>query len=158
MAAWLQDLRFGLRLLMRSPGFTLMAIAALAIGIGANTAIFSVINTLMLQPPPYRDPARLAVLWEYKTTGESHNNVVSPGNFIHWREMNKSFDDLSAVSLTARQTITGSGGSNGAVSAGEPEGRCCSSSPRASSICSASRQCWDARSAPRKTCQTAASS
>ncbi len=95
---------------MRSPGFTLMAVAALAIGIGANTAIFSVINTLMLQPPPYRDPGALAVLWEYKTTGESQNNVVSPGNFIHWREMNTSFEDLSAVTLTARQTITGSGG------------------------------------------------
>jgi putative ABC transport system permease protein len=109
MAAWLQDLRFGLRLLMRSPGFTLMAVAALAIGIGANTAIFSVINTLMLQPPPYRDPARLAVLWEYKTSGESQNNVVSPGNFIHWREMNTSFEDLSVVSITARQTVSGDG-------------------------------------------------
>jgi putative ABC transport system permease protein len=122
MAAWLQDLRFGLRLLMRSRGFTLMAIAALAIGIGANTAIFSVINTLLLQPPPYRDPARLAVLWEYKTAGDGQNNVVSPGNFIHWREMNTSFEDLSVVSLTARQTITGSGGSNaGAAAIGEPE-------------------------------------
>jgi putative ABC transport system permease protein len=122
MAAWLQDLRYGLRLLTRSPGFTLMAVAALAIGIGANTAIFSVINTLILQPPPYRDPARLAVLWEYKTAGESQNNVVSPGNFIHWREMNRSFEDLSAVSLTSRQTITGSGGSDGDVGSGGSSG------------------------------------
>jgi putative ABC transport system permease protein len=121
MATWLQDVRFGLRLLLRSPGFTLMAVAALAIGIGANTAIFSVINTLILQPPPYRDPARLAVLWEYRVAGESQNNIVSPGNFIHWREMNTSFEDLSVVSITARQTITGSGGSGGDAGAGEPE-------------------------------------
>jgi predicted permease len=121
MATWIQDVRYGLRLLMRSPGFTLMAVAALAIGIGANTAIFSVINTLILQPPPYRDPAHLAVLWEYRVAGESQNNIVSPGNFIHWREMNTSFEDLSVVTLTARQTITGSGGNSGGNTVGEPE-------------------------------------
>ena len=71
MTSVLQDLRYGARLLLRSPGFSLVAILALAIGIGANTAIFSVINTLLLQPLPYRDADRLAIVWEHNTVARS---------------------------------------------------------------------------------------
>ena len=109
MAAVLQDLRHGARLLARSPGFSLVAIIALAIGIGANTAIFSVINTLLLQRLPYRDADRLAIVWEHNLPRDRKNNVVGPANFIYWREMNQSFEDLAAVSLTYNVTVTGDG-------------------------------------------------
>jgi putative ABC transport system permease protein len=93
----LQDLRHGGRLLLRAPGFALVAIAALAIGIGANTAIFSVVHTLLIEPLPYRDADRLAVIWEHNLPRDRKNNVVSPGNFLHWREMQQSFEDLAGI-------------------------------------------------------------
>ena len=104
-----QDFRYAARLLLRSPGFTLVAVAALALGIGANTAIFSVVDTLLLRPLPYADADRLAVVWEHNLPRDRKNNVVSPGNFIHWRELNQSFKELSAVSMTFRTTLTGAG-------------------------------------------------
>jgi putative ABC transport system permease protein len=103
------DVRHGIRLLLRSPGFTVVAIAALAIGIGANTAIFSVVNTLLLRPLPYERPDELAVLWEHNIPRDRKNNVISPGNFIHWREMQQTFVDLAAVGMTFTVTITGDG-------------------------------------------------
>jgi putative ABC transport system permease protein len=105
----LQDLRHGARLLRRSPGFAVVAIAALAIGIGANTAIFSVINTLLLQPLPYADADRLAIVWEHNIPRNNRSNAVSPGNFIHWREMNRSFEKLAGVTQTFRMTLAAEG-------------------------------------------------
>ena len=104
-----QDFRYAARLLLRSPGFTLIAVAALALGIGANTAIFTVVDTLLRRPLPYADPDRLAVVWEHNLPRDRRNNVVSPGNFIHWRELNQSFKELSAVSMSFRITLTGAG-------------------------------------------------
>jgi putative ABC transport system permease protein len=113
MTTLLQDLRYAVRVLLRSPGFTSIAVAALAIGIGANTAIFSVVNTLLIQQLPYEDPGALAVVWEHNIPRDEKNNVVSPGNFIHWREMQQSFEDLAAVSgsvgLSFKVTLTGNG-------------------------------------------------
>ncbi|MGB2713711.1 MAG: ABC transporter permease [Vicinamibacterales bacterium] len=113
MTTLVQDLRHGGRLLLRSPGFTTIAVAALAIGIGANTAVFSVVHTLLIQPLPYRDADRLAVIWEHNLPRDKKNNVVSPGNFIHWREMQRSFEDIAAVSgtvgLNFTVTVTGAG-------------------------------------------------
>ena len=103
------DLRHGARLLAGAPGFTLVAVAALAIGIGANTAIFSVVHTLLLKKLPYGDPDRLAVIWEHNLPRDRKNNVVSPGNFIHWREMQQTFEDIAAVGMTFKATITGDG-------------------------------------------------
>src|SRR6476646_531301 len=80
MADLLQDVRYAARLLLKSPGFAVVAIAALALGIGANTAIFSVVNTLLLQPLPYQDAGRLAVVWEHNLPRDRKDNVVSPGN------------------------------------------------------------------------------
>src|SRR4029434_1067109 len=91
--AMIQDLRFGLRMLLKQPGFTLVASITLALGIGANTAIFSVINTVLLRPLPYHDPERLAQIWERKLDGG--NNVISPDNFLDWQEQAKSFEGLS---------------------------------------------------------------
>jgi putative ABC transport system permease protein len=109
MLPLVNDLRHGARLLLRAPGFTCVAVAALAIGIGANTAIFSVVHALLLKPLPYGDPERLAVIWEHNLPRDRKNNVVSPGNFIHWREMQQTFEDLSAVSMTFSATLTGAG-------------------------------------------------
>ena len=106
---FLQDVRHGLRLLVRSPGFTIVAVAALAIGIGANTAIFTVVNTLLLRPPPYERPDELAVIWEHNIPRDRKNNVTSPGNFIHWRELQQTFIDLSAVAGPFNITITSNG-------------------------------------------------
>lgn len=103
----LQDLRYGARLLLRSPGFAIVAVAALAIGIGANTAIFSVINSLLIRPLPYPQAEQLVVVWEHNLPRNRQSNVVSPGNFIHWREMNGAFEDLAAIGMTFRMTLTG---------------------------------------------------
>jgi putative ABC transport system permease protein len=103
------DFRYAARLLLRSPAFTLVAVAALALGIGANTAIFSVVDTLLLRPLPYADADRLAVIWEHNIPRDRQHNVVSPGNFIHWQELNQSFTELSALSMTFRTTLTGAG-------------------------------------------------
>jgi putative ABC transport system permease protein len=105
----IRDTRYAARLLLHTPGFTLIAVAALALGIGANTAIFSVVNKLLIEPPPYRDPSRLAVIWEHNIPRDRKNNVVSPGNFLHWREMNRTFEDMGAISLTFKGTLTGDG-------------------------------------------------
>jgi putative ABC transport system permease protein len=109
MRNWLNDLRYATRLLLRAPGFTLVAIATLAIGIGANTAIFSVVNTLLLQRLPYGEPDRLVVVWEHNLPRDRKNNVVSPGNYLHWRELNQAFEDIAAVGLTFNLTLTGYG-------------------------------------------------
>jgi putative ABC transport system permease protein len=107
--AILSDLRHGARLLLRAPGFSAVAIATLAIGIGANTAIFSVVNTLLIQRLPYADADRLAVVWEHNLPRDRKNNVVSPGNYLHWREMNRVFEDIAALGMTFNVTLTGYG-------------------------------------------------
>ncbi|HEX3231298.1 MAG TPA: ABC transporter permease, partial [Pyrinomonadaceae bacterium] len=95
--AMIQDLRFGLRMLLKNPGFTLVAVITLALGIGANTAIFSVVNTVLLRPLPYHEPERLAQIWERKLDGG--NNVISPDNFLDWQKQAKSFEGLSVYDV-----------------------------------------------------------
>ena len=109
MNALLQDLRHGVRLLVRAPGFTLLAAGALAIGIGASTAVFSVIDAVLLKPLPYGDPDRLALVWERNLPRNRVTNPVSPGNFMHWRDLNHSFADLAAVTPAVNFTLTGAG-------------------------------------------------
>jgi putative ABC transport system permease protein len=105
----IRDFKHGARLLLRAPGFTTIAILALAIGIGANTAIFSVVNTLLIRPLPYKDPSRLAIVWEHNIPRDRQNNVVAPANFLHWRDMQQSFEDMAALSFTISATLTGEG-------------------------------------------------
>jgi len=92
-----QDLLFGTRMLVKQPGFTLVTVITLSLGIGANTAIFSVVNTVLLRPLPYHEPERLAQIWESKR--ESGNNVISPDNFLDWQKQAKSFEGLSVYDV-----------------------------------------------------------
>ena len=94
MWAHIQDLRYGSRTLARNPGFTAVAVIALALGIGANTAIFSVINGVLLQPLPYRDPDRLMRLSE--TSPDFGTMSVACPNFVDWKDQNRSFAGLAA--------------------------------------------------------------
>jgi predicted permease len=95
MTAFLQDLRYAVRTLRRSTALSLVIIASLAIGIGANTAIFSVVNALLLKPLPYPDPDRLAVLWLRSPGINIPQDWPSPGQFIDVRTENRSFDEMS---------------------------------------------------------------
>ena len=91
----IQDLRYGWRVLRKSPGFTLIALLTLALGIGANTAIFSILYGILLRPLPYEDASRLIVLHE--TTPRVGTVSVSYPNFLDWRALNNSFIQMSAV-------------------------------------------------------------
>jgi predicted permease len=95
MESFIQDLRFGLRMLLKQPGFTLVAALTLALGIGANTAIFSVVNATLLRPLPYAQPERLVAVWEgHGQPGPTQGGVL-PRNFQLWREQSRSFSDLT---------------------------------------------------------------
>jgi putative ABC transport system permease protein len=93
-----QDLRYGTRMLLKNPGFTLIAVLTLALGIGANTAIFSIVNTLLLRPLPYRDPQNLMSVWENNATRNQWQFPVSVPNFQDWRRENRVFADLAVFS------------------------------------------------------------
>jgi putative ABC transport system permease protein len=88
-----QDVRFGLRMLRKNPGFTAVILITLALGIGANTAIFSIVNGVLLKPLPYEQPSQLVQVWE--ASPEDKQNSVSPGAFLDWRDNNTVFDSLS---------------------------------------------------------------
>jgi predicted permease len=92
-----QDVRFGARMLKRSPGFTIAAVVALALGIGANTAIFSVVNTVLLRPLPYKDPDRLVMVWEDGSLQGFPLNSVSATNYIDWHAQNQVFEDMAVI-------------------------------------------------------------
>src|SRR5258706_5442428 len=88
-----QDCRYTLRGLRRSPGFAATAILSLALGIGASVAIFTIVDSVLLRPLPYRDSSRLVMVWE--TRGIGHN-VVAPGNFLDWRAQSQVFEGMAA--------------------------------------------------------------
>ena len=106
MDAFLQDLRYAVRTLRRTPGFTVAAVACLALGIGANTAIFSVINGVLLRPLPFRDPAALVMVWERDPREGQDRNVVSPANYLDWRAQSSVFTDIAAY-IDWRANLTG---------------------------------------------------
>ncbi|PYL46875.1 MAG: ABC transporter permease [Verrucomicrobia bacterium] len=91
-----QDLRFGLRTLIKNPGFTIVAVIALALGIGANSAIFSVVNAILLRPLPYKSPDQLVVLWENATHLGFPKDTPSPANFLDWRKQSTVFEGMAA--------------------------------------------------------------
>ena len=103
-----QDLRFGWRMLRRSPGFAVVAVLTLAIGIGANTAIFSVIDAVLLRPLPFPDSKRIVFIWETDENRNVHNGTASPAEFLDWRDQNHVFEELSGW-RSLFFTLTGNG-------------------------------------------------
>src|SRR5436190_6039264 len=92
----LRDVRLGFRMLRRSPGFTTAALLTLALGIGATSAIFSIVRAVMLEPLPYRDPDRIVTIWETNRDGTTRN-VIAPANFVEWRERTRTLEHLGMV-------------------------------------------------------------
>ncbi len=95
MTTLLADMRFGLRMLVKSPMMTFIALLALTLGIGANTAIFSVVNAVLLRAFPYTDAERLVLVWEKRVGGRTDQNVINLGNFSDWKEQNQVFSDMA---------------------------------------------------------------
>src|SRR5262245_12873623 len=106
MSTFLNDLRYAARSLRRSPGFVLAAVATLALGIGANSAIFSVVNAVLMRPLAYPDPDRLVLVWERNIPRHQETNVVNPQNYLDWRDRSKSFAGLALLSWS-QITFTG---------------------------------------------------
>ena len=108
MDALLQDVRYAMRTLVRTPGFAIVAVLALALGIGANTAIFTIVNAALIEPLPFKDPDRLVLVWETNPRRPGRSNTVGPANYIRWRERATSFEDLSGFA-DQRAVLTGGG-------------------------------------------------
>ena len=108
MDALLRDVRLAVRLLRRRAGFSALAVGVLALAIGASTAIFSVVNGVLLRPPAFDDPARLVMVWERHVHGDNDRNVAGPWNFVKWRERNRSFTDLAAF-IAWQGNLSGTG-------------------------------------------------
>ncbi|HSL20609.1 MAG TPA: ABC transporter permease [Vicinamibacterales bacterium] len=104
----LQDVRYAVRLLARNPGYTLAAGLTLALAIGATTAIFSVVQGVLLRPLPYREPGHLVRLWEITPRGNDRN-VVSAGNYLDWRDRARAFESIGAHSGAFGMALTGAG-------------------------------------------------
>src|SRR5215213_4084757 len=100
MRSLLQDLRYGFRSLLKRPGFTVVAVVALALGIGANSAIFSVVDAALKNPLPYSDPGRLVIAWETNPTLLSDylktHNEAATAHFYEWQTESQSFENLAA--------------------------------------------------------------
>src|SRR5436309_7351610 len=103
-----RDFRYALRMLQRSPGFTAVAVLTLALGIGANTSIFSVINSVLLRPLPYHDPGSLVMIWETNSQHPKPHNTVSPPNFLDWQSRSTVFSDMAYIA-DVRNNLTGNG-------------------------------------------------
>ena len=104
----MQDLRYGWRTLAKSPGFTAVAVLTLALGIGANSSIFSLINAVLLRPLPFNEPERLVMVWERRATSTDSNLPISGHEFVAWREQSRSFEK-TAIFTGDGFTLTGAG-------------------------------------------------
>src|SRR5689334_14517791 len=106
MNTLLQDLRYGVRMLLKHPGVSIVAVITLALGIGANTAIFSVVNAVLLRPLTFKDPDRVVSLWENVPVQGRWR--ASPANFHDWKKQNTLFEDMSAYGGST-MSLTGDG-------------------------------------------------
>ena len=107
MNTLLQDIRYGVRMLLRSPGFTAVAVLTLALGIGANTAIFSVINSVLLQPLPFKNPAQLVDLRESESS--PGNYPLDGADYVDWQKLNKTFSSMSIFGYAQGYNASGAG-------------------------------------------------
>ena len=103
-----QDVRYALRMLAKNPAFTAIAVIALALGIGANTAIFSVVNAVLLRPLPFKHPEQLVMLWENAAHLGFPKDTPSPANFLDWQKQAQSFTAMAAMT-ERRFNLTGAG-------------------------------------------------
>src|ERR671913_442233 len=108
MRTFLHELRYDIRSLLKHPAFTAIAIITLALGIGANTAVFSVVNAVLLRPLPYNDPARLVTIWEESPQRDMYEMPVSLANLRDWVDQNSTFEQIAAYSFT-ELNLTGNG-------------------------------------------------
>lgn len=111
MTAMMQNVKFALRLLRKSPGFALVAVAIMALGIGANTAIFSVVRAVLLEPLPFRDADRLVQVWHVPPQSSfpgMSTFAVAAGNFLDWQKQNDVFEKM-ALYTGSHFDITGAG-------------------------------------------------
>ena len=114
------DIRYAVRSLSRARGFTLTVVLTLGLGIGATTAVFSLVHAVLLRPLPYLAPQELAMVWERNLPRSRERNVVSPGNFIHWGERNRVFRGMAAISVSTKVNLTGSGEPRGTLPSTQP--------------------------------------
>jgi putative ABC transport system permease protein len=92
-----KDARYALRTLRRSPGFTAVAVMMLALGIGANTAIFSLVSAVLLRPLPFAEPDRLVLVWDdFSARGGAPRTQPTPADYVAWKEQSRSFADMAA--------------------------------------------------------------
>ena len=110
MESLLQDLRYGLRILIQQPRFTAIAVLTLALGIGANTAIFTVINSVLLRPLPFDEPERLVMLWESNPQKNIDQQRPSHPNLIEWKAQSSSFENIGYWSGAGEYNLAGSDG------------------------------------------------
>ncbi|HSE19725.1 MAG TPA: ABC transporter permease [Pyrinomonadaceae bacterium] len=108
METLVKDIRYGVRSLLKRPGFTVIALITLALGIGANTAIFSVVNAVLLRPLPFQNPEQLVIVWEDATFVGFPRNTPAPANYVDWKTQNQSFTDMAA-SHESSFNLTGDG-------------------------------------------------
>jgi putative ABC transport system permease protein len=108
MLTFLKDLRYSLRTLRKMPGFSMVALLVLALGIGANTAIFSVVNSVVLRPLPYPGADRLALIWETDLKDGIRSEGPSGPNFLDWKEQSRSFEEMALLEV-GTGTLTGEG-------------------------------------------------
>src|SRR5207244_13491691 len=108
MDTFLADLRHAFRLMRKAPGFTAVAIVTLAMGIGANTAVFSAVDALIIRALPYADPDRLVMVWEDDPVAGYRRNTPAPGNYTEWVRLNSAFAGIAAT-RGAAVTVTGAG-------------------------------------------------
>ena len=110
MEALIQDIRYGIRLLRRSPGFTLTAILVMTLGIGATTAAFTLLDHVLLRPLPFASPDRLVMLYETQPANGVPRTQTSPLNFLDWRSMSRSFEAMGAyISVFFPVNLSGRG-------------------------------------------------
>jgi putative ABC transport system permease protein len=106
METFLHDIRYNLRVLIKNPGFAAIAVITLALGIGANSAIFSVVNAVLLRPLPFADPERLVQVWEYRPRQGLNTQNVSSAEFTAWHDQNQVFEEVAAIDV-AEYNLTG---------------------------------------------------